>query len=150
MILSKLSRLSRFAFKLLKNISISSFTFLSTFLLLIKFYMTMNDLFVMFVEKSKSLNLSLYQKNSYFLYNKQLSKFISHQTRITSYFLSSFNSFKFNISSKLKLCLLIQINVLRRHILFCDQNINFASQYVLSTRMSSICRRCKQIFEFEN
>ena len=114
----------------------------------------MNDLFVMFVEKSKSLNLSHRQKNEFFLYNKQLNKSISHQTRITSYFLSSFNSFKLNSLSKSKFCLFIQISVFYRRILFCEQNINFVFQCALFcknlNRISHICRRCKQTLEFEN
>ena len=54
---SRLSRLSRFASKI-QLISISS---LST-----RFYITMNNLFVIFNEKTKSLNLSHRQKNKFF------------------------------------------------------------------------------------
>ena len=114
---SRFSRLSRFVFEFLKSASISLFTsstFLSTSLST-RFYMTMNDLFAMFVEKSKSLNLSQRQKNAFFQYHWQFNKLvISHQTRIISYFLSSLNSFKFNVLSKSTFCLFIRINASRR------------------------------------
>ena len=133
-ITSKSSRLSFSILEFLKNVSISLFIFSFIFsqkLISNKTYLTMNNLFVIFVEKSKSLNLSYRQKSKLFSYHWQLNKFvifISHQTRITSYFLSSFNSFKFNILSKSNFCLFIQANVLRRHIFFCEQIINFASR----------------------
>ena len=146
MISLKLSRLSRFVFKIQST---------STLLLFTRFYITMNNLFVMFVERSKLLNLSHRQKNSFFSYNKQFNKFvICYQTRITSYFLSSLNSFKFNILSKLDFCLSIQASVLRRHISFCEQIIDFVSQSASIFNhfycISYICRRCKQILIFEN
>ena len=150
---SKSSRLSFSIFESLKNASIifaSTSTLTTT-----RFYMTMNDLFVMFVEKSKSLNLIHRQKNSFFSHSKQSSKLvIFYQICITSYFLTSFNSFKFNILSKSNFCLFIQINVIRRHTLFCEQNINFASRCASLCKnlnyFLNICRRCKQFFEFEN
>ena len=145
---SKLSRLSLSIFKFLRNASISFFTFSTT-----RFYMTMNDLFVMFAKKSKFLNLSYRQKHTFFQYHWRLDKsFISRQTQITSYFLSSFNSFKFNILSKSNFCLFIQTNVFRR-IFFCEQNINFVSRKSFFNYFYCffhICRRCKQIFEFRN
>ena len=109
---SKFSRLSLSILEFLKSASISLFSLSST-----RFYMTINDLFVMFFEKFKLIDLIRRQKNEFFSYHWQFNKlviFISHQTRITSYFLSSFNSFKFNILSKSKLCLFIQTSVLRR------------------------------------
>ena len=145
---SKFSRLSRFVLKFLENASII-FALILT-LISTRFYMTINDLFVIFNKKSKSLDLSHRQKSKFSSYHWQLNKlviFIFHQTRITSYFLSSFNSFKFNILSKSKLCLFIQINVLRRHIFFCEQNINFVSQiasfFDRFINISHICHRCK-------
>ena len=126
---SKFSRLSRFISKFLKNASIlfasTSISTLST-----KFYMTMNNLFVMFNKKSKSLDLQHCQKNKSFSYHWQLNKFvIFYQIRITTYFLSSFNWFKFNVLSKAKLCLFIQTNVYCYRRLFkstCEQMIIFA------------------------
>ena len=67
-ILSKSSRLSFSMFEFLKNASISFFTFLLIFSLSTRFYITMNNLFVIFNEKSKSLNLSHCQKNQFLLY----------------------------------------------------------------------------------
>ena len=107
----------------------------------------------MFNEKSKSLNLLHRQKNKFFLYHWRLNKFISHQTRITTYFLSSLNSFKFNILSKSKFCLFIQINVFFRRISLYEYNINFASRRLFFNNFyyfSHICRYCRQTFEFEN
>ena len=114
---SKFSSLLFSIFEFLRNTSISFFTFLSIALSM-RFYITINNLFVIFNERIKLLNLSHRQKSKFFSYNKQFSKFIFYQTRITSYFLSSFNSFKFNILSKSKLYLFIQTNVFRRHIFF--------------------------------
>ena len=118
-----------------------------------RFYMTINDLFVMFNEKSKSLNLSHRQKHTFSQHYWRLNKFfISRQTQITSYFLSSLNSFKFNILSKSNFCLFIQTSVFRR-IFLCEQNINFASRRSFFNHFycfSHICRRCKQAFESKN
>ena len=135
---SKFSRLSRFASKI-QSISTSS---LST-----KIYLTMNNLFIMFNEKSKSLDLSHRQKSLFFSHYWQLNKFISYQTRITTYFLSSLNSLKFNILSKLEFCLFIQTSVFRCHIFFDKQNINFASRIAFFfdcfINIFHICRRCQ-------
>ena len=134
---SKFSRLSFSILELFRNASISLFTFSSTFSstsISTRFYITMNNLFVIFNEKSKSLNLSHRQMNAFSQYHWQFNKlviFIFHQTRITSYFLSSFNSFKFNVLSKSKFCLFIQTSASRRRIFFCKQNINFASRIAL-------------------
>ena len=82
---SKSLRLSFSMFEFLRNVSILLFIFLIT-----RFYITMNDLFVMFVEKSKLLNLSYRQKHTFFQHHWRFNKFfIFCQTQITSYFLSS-------------------------------------------------------------
>ena len=153
-ILSKLSRLLRFVFKFLSIILLSIFSQIS---ISTKTYLTMNNLFVIFVERSKSLNLSHRQKNVNSSYHWRSSKLvIFYQTRITSYFLSSFNSFKSNVLLKSNLFLSIQINSTRRHInkSICKQMINFASQNASFFNdfkcFSHICRRCQQSFEFEN
>ena len=125
---SKLSRLLRF---------ISKFLSISLLISTTKTYLTMNNLFVMFVEKSKLIDLLHRQKILFFSKNWRFNKFnISRQTRITSYFLSSFNSFKFEVFSKAFFYLFIQTNAFRRrhfvaNIFFCEQNSNFALESAL-------------------
>ena len=87
----------------------------------------------MFIEKSMSISLIHRQKSLFFSKDWRFSKFIIfHQTRITSYFLSSLNSFKFAIVFKLSLYLSIRANESRRRyfvantFFFCEQIINFA------------------------
>ena len=132
---SKSSRLSISILEFLKSTSIifssiSSQISTSTKTYL-KIYLTMNNLFVMFFEKSKSLNLLYRQKHTFSQHHWRSNKlviFLFYQIRITLYFLSSLNSFKFNILSKSNFCLFIQTNVFRRFIFFCEQTINFASR----------------------
>ena len=66
---SKFSRLSFSIHEFFKNVSISLSIFSSTFLSSTRFYITMNDLFVMFFEKFKSINLQHRQKNKFFSYH---------------------------------------------------------------------------------
>ena len=65
-------------------LSTSFATFFST---LNKIYLTMNNLFVMFIEKFKSLDLQYRSKNSFFSSRWQINKFSISQTRIILYFL---------------------------------------------------------------
>ena len=121
---SKLSRLSRF---------VSKFLFLFSSTSTIKTYLTIDDLFVMFVEKFMSIDLIHCQKNLFSSKDWRFSKFIIfHQTRITSYFLSSLNSFKFAVFSEKSLYLSIQTSVSRRRISLCEQIINFARESALN------------------
>ena len=78
-----------------------------------------------------SINLIHRQRNAFSQYNQRASK-LFYQTRITSYFSSSFNSFKFEIVSKALFYLFIQISVSRRRISLCEQIINFALESTLN------------------
>ena len=73
---SKSSRLSFSILEFLKSALITFSIFSSTFLSSTRFYITMNNLFVMFIEKFKSINLMHRQKNEFFSYNKQFNKLV--------------------------------------------------------------------------
>ena len=62
-----------------------------------KFYLTIDDLFRMFVEKSKSINLQQHQNHQFFSRIFDISKRNFMQTRIIVYFLSISKSTKFEI-----------------------------------------------------
>ena len=128
----------------------STFFFKSIFATFTKFYLTMNDLFRMFVEKFKSIDLQQHQKHQFSLRNFDISKRDLMQMRITSYFLLV-KSTKFEIFTSVHVSIKQSIRISSSRFSFFSSfrfRSYFSIRFLFSTNFffSSVCWRCQEFF----